>query len=48
MKRRIFAFSTVGLVRKGTSVVRLNAVDEKTEFVPLEDLAIRLQQNAHE
>jgi hypothetical protein len=38
-------FASVGLVRNGTSVVRLNTVDKKTEFVPVEELAIRLQKS---
>lgn len=38
-------FPTIHL-KKGTREVKLNRVDEKTTFVPLEDLAIRLKKSS--
>jgi hypothetical protein len=40
------AFSALGRARDGSCAVRLNTVDEKSQFVPLEELAFHLAKSA--
>ena len=38
------AFPSVDIVRRGTTAVTLNTVDEKTKFVPFQELSCRLKK----